>query len=633
MKCEPQSKPCSERHNNEHGEKLRGYFEEAEHRDSGYMGKDRDRLVAIHGKYAAYMPSSQDTPPNAFWPEPQYRSRSATALALIAGALAVLTLPYLLPMSPVDSDSYFVGFSNRGALVLLLLFLGGFGYWHGPVGRGHPQPETASQKVVSLRKPLVALFACTLVAGIWELAVQHQLGPRQEGLYFFDRLSKLAEGQRMYRDFELAYGALLLYLPVGMHRVLGTSYLTSYSLSLLAQNLIGLGFLGYSVRVVARNCSRKGGILVLFAVTALGWTPLAGAQYTSLRYWSGPAIALFSYQCFQQGHRVRAAIALLAGLAFTLVISPEQSIALILGCCLFAGVFLRCSWPRLLPARAFLTLAEALLLFAAYKLRALDTVLAMGSGAYAVPIVPTPAFLATLAVLAIAACTLVEAIRTQAQGTPELLLLCISLWLLPVAFGRCDAQHMLSNTSAAALVAWSVLSREKNLWRLFFWAYLFSVCIYPTQLGYVYRTELHAIQQRPFWAPKPSWTGLPVFYSPEIAAAPTWTEPLPTFLARNGRYYGLTNVFTQRQVGELIAELRAQTQKKGVAIVHPDQCLAGTDVTFLTHLMGSRLYRRPRRNLPLFQTLCDEIHSSRYRIVDPGSIALPGDTVLITQRP
>ena len=380
------------------------------------------------------MPSSQDTPPNAFWPEPQYRSRSATALALIAGALAVLTLPYLLPMSPVDSDSYFVGFSNRGALVLLLLFLGGFGYWHGPVGRGHPQPETASQKVVSLRKPLVALFACTLVAGIWELAVQHQLGPRQEGLYFFDRLSKLAEGQRMYRDFELAYGALLLYLPVGMHRVLGTSYLTSYSLSLLAQNLIGLGFLGYSVRVVARNCSRKGGILVLFAVTALGWTPLAGAQYTSLRYWSGPAIALFSYQCFQQGHRVRAAIALLAGLAFTLVISPEQSIALILGCCLFAGLFLRCSWPRLLPALAFLTLAEALLLFAAYKLRALDTVLAMGSGAYAGPIVPTPAFLATLAVLAIAACTLVEAIRTQAQGTPELLLLCISLWLLPVAF-------------------------------------------------------------------------------------------------------------------------------------------------------------------------------------------------------
>ena len=62
------------------------------------------------------------------------RAPLAIAVVLLAGAAATLVLPYFVPVAPVISESYLLGFNNQACFVIFVTFALFFSWWTGGFG-------------------------------------------------------------------------------------------------------------------------------------------------------------------------------------------------------------------------------------------------------------------------------------------------------------------------------------------------------------------------------------------------------------------------------------------------------------------------------------------------------------------
>ena len=223
-------------------------------------------------------------------------------------------------------------------------------------------------------------------------------------------------------------------------------------------------------------------IFAILALTGLAWIALAPAQYTLVGYWIAPAAVIFSLQAVRSGRRLIALLTLAGGTLCALLVSAEQALALFVGTWIFVIVFRR----RELAGMLFFSIVALGMFAVAYQARAFRTLFAIGSGAYAVPLVPSLIAALVVVLLAIAACTLVEALRTQREGGIFELLICLLIPSLTAAFGRCDPYHLLANGFSGALVGCVVAARNDRLWRVLFWTFAIA---YPYELKRIYFHE------------------------------------------------------------------------------------------------------------------------------------------------
>ncbi len=454
-----------------------------------------------------------------------------------------------------------------------------------------------------------------------------------------ERLHHLAAHERMYRDFEFAYGAGLLYLPLWCSRLVHHRLMDGYFLVLSLEWILGVGLAAYCVHVCGKGLGapsrRCGAIFLALVFTNLSWWTLSGAQYTPVRYWLAPAVAVCSFSAAERtrsAYLSAAAVVLPVGFALLLWISPEQAIALLGGTLLWVAFFPRQPRPMYVAIAALCAVAVPLLVFT-WRSGGLSTLWGMQAGAYAIPVTLTAYLLPALGLLLLAACDAVEQFRRHSAPAVTTYLVCLAIVLLPSAMGRYDEVHLLSNTFAGALVGWFVLARDEALWPSGLGAYFLLVIALhipalKEELGNLGRLAQQTSAQgssatakpivlpaQPIYAPFESW----------LTLTPSATMAVPVQL---GHFFGLENVLTRAEAEEKAAEIRGQAGKTILVGPYVCQMTAAPEVTeAFTH----GLYARgPRHSADQLQPICDEL--DRHWVEVPGG-SLPYGFHLRRYRP
>ena len=370
-------------------------------------------------------------------------------------------MPYHVPSTPVVSYSYVFGYNNRvgqvivaGWLVLLALF-------GPPLRRGDAKGKPLTRSTLIKALAITGAFVLLLYLSTREL------NGISESVYFNDRLRLLLEGHKPYRDFELAYGAGLIYLPAILVWVFHLPPGDAYGVVWIAAALIGVWLLYLTLRSVEDFPGSQRMVFLLFV--AYGLTELAsvGINYTLLRFvlpcWFGSVI----HRLLFSGREIDARWALLLPLpcyVLQLLVSPELAVAFAIGILVYLLRFgqLRTGMHAVLFAAAVAGMGAVSWL--ALRLGVFGTLLAFRAGGYNFPLMPAPHLLLLFLLAAIAALYAGQQVRYRRPGV-LVALIAVSAVSLAAALGRADQVHALMNPLGIVLAGFLLVSAYAWLWR------------------------------------------------------------------------------------------------------------------------------------------------------------------------
>src|ERR1700722_8210753 len=129
---------------------------------------------------------------------------------IVVALTGIFYLPQLVPVAPSISVSYFVGYSNRTGVLLLLFFLVLGGYFCRFI-EFRPHDASFNERVPQEKVWLWVGVFTAVWACVFFLA--RGLQGYSESGFLIDRVKMLAEGGTPYKDFEYPYGAIFLYGP------------------------------------------------------------------------------------------------------------------------------------------------------------------------------------------------------------------------------------------------------------------------------------------------------------------------------------------------------------------------------------------------------------------------------------
>jgi hypothetical protein len=398
---------------------------------------------------------------------------SHLALLLWSGFIAVALagifyLPQLLPVPPSISDSYFVGYSNRAGVLLLLFFLVLGGYLCRSIEfRSHD--ASFSERVP---REKVWLWVAIFSAG-WVLVyfLAQGLQGFAESVYLIDRLKMLAEGGTPYKDFEYAYGAVFLYGPRAL-MLLHLSAEDSYYVFWLFTLLAGVWMLAEVIGLLEYPGARKSEAFSLLCLSALPAVLSAGVNYTLFRFLPAAYLGLLVQRMDERGQERHGATAMLMAVGSTvilLLVSAEVALAFTAGVIGYFTLFgfrreETKGW-RYWTRYALFVFAEAGVLWLAGRLGLFNTLKAFGGGAYNFPIVPGGHILFFFFCCGLVTLYAANRLRTGARGGGMLMVLAVSIVTLFAALGRCDVWHVGFEGIGVLVVATLLVSARSKVWR------------------------------------------------------------------------------------------------------------------------------------------------------------------------
>ena len=399
---------------------------------------------------------------------PKYRALKLVAF-LAVFALAFFRLPFFFPVPPSVSASYVFQYNNRvatlifiaGAAALAILFRG-----------LSLQPATRDSRI-SRTSAFVAMVAC-LLAVAFSYWVSIPFGLHGESVYFYSRLAKLAAGKTIYRQFEFAYGPLLLYPELWISRLFHLSLINGYIVFLLFCWAVGIWILYRLINAIDIPSPYRTAVFFLlvleFAVGAI-W-PL-GVNYAPLRGLLTAGLALVVLTVYKRTRSpIVAAAVSVSCAALATAVSPEHGIAFMLGSGLFF-VFCVRSRPRgYWPALAAMGIGFLAIVLLSAQAEEYITLRAFSVGSYSYPIMPTPDVLCVLALFLVAACIAYLCFKQRKTESLVIYLLCICIFGLPSSFGRADSGHMQIAAFSAVVIAMLALGRYPKIALLAAVAYL-----------------------------------------------------------------------------------------------------------------------------------------------------------------
>jgi len=219
--------------------------------------------------------------------------------AYVAISLAlVFYIPTLVPGAFVASESYVFGYNNRiGFLLFVVLTAIGSLWWR----RFNLRTTSAPPAEPVLRTRLwismaVALVLCGLI-----YAFTARLGHFGESAYLINRVEMASLGFHPYRDFEFAYGASFLYLPILFSTLLHLSIPNGYYFFWAMSVVAGVWMLAEVINRIDCPGKHRNSIFLLLYLFMLPSILTTGLSYTGLRYLAVPLLALIVFQVIRDG--------------------------------------------------------------------------------------------------------------------------------------------------------------------------------------------------------------------------------------------------------------------------------------------------------------------------------------------
>lgn len=568
-------------------------------------------------------------------PSPNWRS---LALFGVAALLVVATAPYFVPMRPAVSDSYIFGYNNRAGILLFLLFAVVGALW--VRNKNLPDPNAAPKAMPYWLMWFGLVISAAMCWGMYRLTAQ--LNGFAESTYFIQRLNLLAAGRVPYRDFEFAYGAALLYVPLWISHAFHLSLTAAFYLFWSLCVALGVVTLFESIRLAGDPRHDRAGLFLLLLIISLFGILSTGPNYMELRFVLPLYFAalIFRLRRRESGSWLSFSATLL-GAATLLLISPEMAVAFAIGSLLYFALNLSWSDKPAVFSLGALLCALAALFVAANCLGVFATMRAFSAGGNNFPIYIAPYIALFFALVCFGFHYFEQRLRQHRREDLFVYWILLATVLLPAALGRCDLGHIFLYESGMFLAVGLFLSgRPKpRFWiRIAGAAYILLILIPALRVEYIPLTasaaahasgsgllrryavlvlgeaRVQSIQQTSITphidAPDEKLLA-PFAYLPNgsgVFAAPS---------IEYGYYDALTNVLTPEQVQFKLDEIRRNPEME---LLLPSQwvsyCVRTADNSrvLLSGLFGVPYIKEPAHEMDLYMPVCDYIRA-HYRYV------------------
>jgi hypothetical protein len=409
-----------------------------------------------------------------------------TWLVATLALFLVFWLPYNVPVQPSVSDSYLFGFSNKTFEVLLLLFVAALVI--SERGLAPRLPGRAASLPIPQRTLLAVLAVVAAVCAVMYF-LSRGLGGYDESRYLIDRVRLLAEGRTPYREFEFAYGPLLLYGPLAIARMFGIGIESGYYAFWALTATLGYYLLYETINRIDFPCSRKRSIFLVFSIGMMAGLLNTGANYTLLRFVLPAFFALLLHRSVGDGGSLRRHIrSLLLVVLFTAaieVVSPELAIAYALGGLGVLAVYGRLSEPARLAVYGMSVVLLGFLAYCSNRLGVFDTLKDFAGGGYNFPIIPAPHILLLIFCIFMSAGYVVARRRSKAAPDGMVFLIATAVPALPAALGRCDEGHALLCAFGLTLAGTILAAGDARVWRWYRYAFVLILVLFPPAMVFM----------------------------------------------------------------------------------------------------------------------------------------------------
>jgi hypothetical protein len=423
--------------------------------------------------------------------DPRAAAPALRVAAWVLAGVGVFWLPwYFGSTTPVNGESYTLGFNNRLALLCLAAaFAFGFSArfldGHAVSALGWLERRVHLPRLEGLLGEYSVFAAWTVVwsSALWWWGTFLADPGWGDARIFHHGMSLIALGQVPYRDFMWNYGPAMLYLPYWLSWLTGgdLSFERAYLVVVLLFN--ALGYAG--VFLILRALAVPGSVRpIVLALALLSWAELNLAlQYSTLRFVVVPAGLILMHEAVQWGRTTGrspfiAPLAAAAAMIASLSLSPEMAIAM--GVAIGAYAFVL-GWRREFTAAAavatgvFIPVAMTLLAFPDYLL----SVLAFAAGQMNFPIYPNLNNVTLVAASLVVIPALIASALMDPSDSRAPLAMAQAVgagMLLPAAFGRADPIHVSFNGVVPVLVMFAVAAAAGAAW-LRRWMVVYAVVL------------------------------------------------------------------------------------------------------------------------------------------------------------
>jgi len=415
--------------------------------------------------------------------------------------ILVFLVPWFVPVGePVLSTSYVLGFSNKAAVIGLVISIALFALLgtrrpvrdqHAPflsIFKFNPARERLSRLVVA------AWFLVALAISMFLWAMMRD--GYGEAEYFLRRLREMSLGRTPYVDFEYAYGPLLIWAPFWLMKhtapVIGdarNAYCLWHTL------LSGLGIL-LLAWVVDRFDSRRRHKAILFSALAfIGLNECLGVNYVFTRFLPPLACLLLAHGTVMPWLNRRTSGLLretmwvgfcVASFVVSASVSPEIGLACIPAFAAFSWFKADAGLKRKAAVSAAavlgMTIAAAVFPFAYWA-----AVFHFGGGANTFPVLPGAHVLVYWAGILYVVPRLLQGGMPEETGETRGViagLAVLSIALIPGALVRCDSGHVFFYGLPVLIMASLLLARCSPRWFWYAAALAFLAFLVPKYMHF-----------------------------------------------------------------------------------------------------------------------------------------------------
>ena len=423
--------------------------------------------------------------------------------------LAVFVLPFYIPRKvPAVSASYDYQFNNTISVIALCLalFIGSILFYKYYDKRiQHLQLEkllvSNSANQLSIKNAFIVFFIHSFaILCLYLLGANYSYG---EGNYFLLRIDRLSLGQEPYKDFEYAYGVLLIYLPKIITDLFHFSTsVEGYLISLTILNAAGIFFLYHVIN--AFNIEKKRKRIIFFSI-GLACIPLSlGMNYTLFRFVT-PIAGIFALgriipklEDASLKNCIFISLAAVAVSLFNFIISIEVGIAVLLSIAgyLFFSIVLNNKKYHLITLLISGIIIGTILLFPGKSFGLILKVFAAGGNNWVV--IPSPSILLFIVSFLITNFIFCISIINKNISFLTCALLIFNMIMLAGAFGRCDPGHIFWYGLSSMVAMWTLMAYvNKKFFTIYTVAFIAIFLAGMNTSGlYLYKTELSTLVAR-----------------------------------------------------------------------------------------------------------------------------------------
>ena len=205
------------------------------------------------------------------------------ALYSIVGMAALFILPYYFPKKELVavSASYDFGFNNSAGIMILFLLCLGLTV-HAWLFRRKSYQNIITKHNADLHKIFgICLFLQIIFCLTVWFIMRYTYG-MIEATYFITRIHELDIGRKLYSQTDFAYGALMLYIPLLIHRISGLSLQDAYFTSWTLMQCVG--FYWFYCVISRFNIDKSAKKIIFIAIFIMTLPVSAGMNYVFFRF-------------------------------------------------------------------------------------------------------------------------------------------------------------------------------------------------------------------------------------------------------------------------------------------------------------------------------------------------------------